>query len=331
MQQLLVSVLNTEFGLTVDIVNGATSRRGDTRSGNHTRKANVNRFRESRGFNVLVLSPDVAGIGLTLVEANHVIHYGRWWNPAKESQATDRVYRIGQTQDVHVYYPIAVDPQGTFETFDEKLDALIRRRRKLAADFLAPMPSEDNLGQELLNDILGTSKNQDEPNDVRPLSRDDVRRLAWDRFEALVAVTEERRGAQVFLTPRAGDGGIDVIAMREHEIRLIQCKHTIWDANVDANVIAEVMSAFDGYRARFLRALPRTFMLCPVLVTNGSFTARARAEVKGRDIRLVANTDLWQLLNETPCTPGDVEAMESRRLASMRDVQVAIERLVRRN
>lgn len=139
------------------------------------------------------------------------------------------------------------------------------------------------------------------------------------------------RGAQVFLTPRAGDGGIDVIAVREREIRLIQCKHTIWDANVDANVIAEVISAFDGYRARFLRTLPRTFMLCPVLVTNGSFTARARAEVKGRDIRLVANTDLWQLLNETPCTPGDLEAMESRRLASMRDVQVAIERLVRRN
>lgn len=69
MQQLLVSVLNTEFGLNVDIINGATSRRGDTRSGNHTRKAIVNRFRESRGFNVLVLSPDVAGIGLTLVEA----------------------------------------------------------------------------------------------------------------------------------------------------------------------------------------------------------------------------------------------------------------------
>jgi hypothetical protein len=54
MQQLLVSVLNTEFGLNVDIINGATSRRGDTRSGNHTRKAIVNRFRESRGFNVLV-------------------------------------------------------------------------------------------------------------------------------------------------------------------------------------------------------------------------------------------------------------------------------------
>lgn len=138
-----------------------------------------------------------------------------------------------------------------------------------------------------------------------------------------------RRGARVFLTPRAGDGGIDVIAVREREIHLIQCKHTLWDANVDANVIAEVISAFDGYRARFLKALPRAFAFCPVLVTNGSFTARARAEVRGRDVQLVANTDLWQLLNETPCTLGDIEAMEGRRLASLRDVQVAIECLVR--
>ena len=120
MQQLLAQVIDAEFGLHVDIINGATSRRGNTHSGNQTRRAMVQRFREHPGFNVIVLSPDVAGIGLTLVEANHVIHYGRWWNPARESQATDRVYRIGQMRDVHVYYPIATDPEGAFETFDEK-------------------------------------------------------------------------------------------------------------------------------------------------------------------------------------------------------------------
>ncbi len=49
-----------------------------------------------KGFNVLILSPRAAGVGLNITGANHVIHYTREWNPAIENQATDRVYRIGQ-------------------------------------------------------------------------------------------------------------------------------------------------------------------------------------------------------------------------------------------
>jgi SNF2 family DNA or RNA helicase len=59
---------------------------------------------------MIVMAHPVAGTGLTLIEANHVFHYGRWWNPATESQATDRVYRIGQTRDVHVYYLVGKAP-----------------------------------------------------------------------------------------------------------------------------------------------------------------------------------------------------------------------------
>src|SRR2546425_5092239 len=134
----------------------------------------VQRFRDHSGFNVIVLSPDVAGIGLTLVEANHVIHYGRWWNSAKESQATDRVYRIGQMRDVHVYYPIATDPEGAFEAFDEKLDALIQRRRQLAQDFLAPMPREEALERELLTDLCAMPKGITSVSRPQPLSLADV-------------------------------------------------------------------------------------------------------------------------------------------------------------
>ncbi len=152
-QQLLISVLNEVFRLDVEVVNGATSRSEDRQGAERTRKAIIKRFSESQGFNVLILSPDVAGVGLTITEANHVIHYGRWWNPAKESQATDRVYRIGQERDVHVYHLIASDPRGEFETFDEKLDQLIERRFRLAADFLSPMPTEEELGQELFGSL----------------------------------------------------------------------------------------------------------------------------------------------------------------------------------
>ena len=92
---------------------------------------------------------------MTLVEANHVIHYGRWWNPATESQATDRAYRIGQTREVHVYYPIAKDPHNEFVSFDEKLHRIIERRRQMAEEFLTPQPTEADLQHELLDEVFG--------------------------------------------------------------------------------------------------------------------------------------------------------------------------------
>ncbi len=60
-------------------------------------------FKNEDGFNVIIMSQLAAGVGLNVVGANHVIHYTRHWNPAKEEQATDRAYRIGQTIDVTVY------------------------------------------------------------------------------------------------------------------------------------------------------------------------------------------------------------------------------------
>ena len=66
----------------------------------------IDQFNASEGFNTIILSPKAAGVGLNITSANHVIHYTREWNPAIESQATDRIYRIGQKKDVKVYYPI---------------------------------------------------------------------------------------------------------------------------------------------------------------------------------------------------------------------------------
>src|SRR5690606_7862964 len=71
-----------------------------------------------------------AGVGLNLTAASHVVHFDRWWNPAVESQATDRAFRIGQTRTVMVHKLIC---RGTVE---EKIDALIEDKRGLAADVL---------------------------------------------------------------------------------------------------------------------------------------------------------------------------------------------------
>jgi SNF2 family DNA or RNA helicase len=75
---------------------------------------------------VLVLTIRSGGVGINLTAANHVFHYDRWWNPAVENQATDRVYRIGQTRDVTVYKLI------TTGTIEEKIDELLTAKRELS-------------------------------------------------------------------------------------------------------------------------------------------------------------------------------------------------------
>ena len=72
-----------------------------------------------------ILSLRAGGFGLNLVKATHVIHYDRWWNPAVESQATDRAHRIGQRRDVLVHLMIA---EGTVE---EHVDELLRRKVRI--------------------------------------------------------------------------------------------------------------------------------------------------------------------------------------------------------
>ncbi|BDD02918.1 SNF2-related protein [Aureibacter tunicatorum] len=86
----------------------------------------VDRFQNDPDCRVFVLSLKAAGTGLNLTQASHVVHYDLWWNPAVEAQATDRAYRIGQKRNVMVHRLIC---QGTFE---EKIDEMIRTKRKLS-------------------------------------------------------------------------------------------------------------------------------------------------------------------------------------------------------
>ncbi|HET6858619.1 MAG TPA: DEAD/DEAH box helicase, partial [Streptomyces sp.] len=86
------------------------------------REAMVQRFQDGE-VPVFLLSLKAAGTGLNLTRAAHVVHYDRWWNPAVEAQATDRAYRIGQTQPVQVHRLIA---EGTIE--DRIADMLVRKR-----------------------------------------------------------------------------------------------------------------------------------------------------------------------------------------------------------
>lgn len=324
MQQLLATIISAHFNISVDIINGITSRGGSTRYGRNTRRNIVKRFRESAGFNVIVLSPDVAGIGLTIVEANHVIHYGRWWNPAKEVQATDRVYRIGQERDVYVYYLIARDPEKKFKTFDEKLDSLLERRKELATDFLAPMPTEKEMGNELMEEILASDDIDSVDSTPIYLTTKDISILPWDRFEALIALLEKKQGNKTILTPRTGDYGIDVISIHRKEIRLIQCKHTIWGTHVDNDVIAETISAFDNYRGRILCDISKELILKPILVTNGKYSRNTLLQANIHGLQLLDNEDICTLMDSYPCTFAEIEMVESARMTSFQKVCEAI-------
>ena len=75
---------------------------------------------------VMILSLKAGGVGLNLTRANHVFHFDRWWNPAVENQATDRVFRIGQTKNVQVHKFVCT---GTLE---EKIHDMIESKKQLA-------------------------------------------------------------------------------------------------------------------------------------------------------------------------------------------------------
>jgi SNF2 family DNA or RNA helicase len=105
-------------GIGHSILTGATTDRGEV----------IRRFNEEKSCRVFVGSLKAGGTGIDLVAASVVIHYDRWWNSAKEEQATDRVHRIGQTRGVQV---IKFITKGTLE---EKIAALISEKRALLSE-----------------------------------------------------------------------------------------------------------------------------------------------------------------------------------------------------
>jgi len=94
----------------------------------------VGRFAEAGGPPILCVSLKAGGTGLNLVRANHVIHFDRWWNPAVEDQASDRVWRIGQTRGVVVHTLVC---PGTLE---ERIADLLDQKRDLAEAVVSSSP-----------------------------------------------------------------------------------------------------------------------------------------------------------------------------------------------
>lgn len=151
-QKMLWYMCHERYGLAAKIINGDTPSIVTRQKPNRqTRQQSIDEFQSVDGFNVIIMSPVAAGMGLNVTAANHVIHYSRHWNPAKENQATDRAYRIGQEKDVYVYYPMAVCKD--FKSFDVTLDELLSRKTSLADSTIFPTErvevKQEELGQML--------------------------------------------------------------------------------------------------------------------------------------------------------------------------------------
>ncbi len=113
------------------------------------RKGLIERFQNADDYTpFMVLSLKAGGVGLNLTEANHVVHFDRWWNPAVENQATDRAFRIGQKKNVMVH---KFQTRGTIE---EKIDAMLVEKSELfdkvvasaGEGWITEMNNEDLMG-----------------------------------------------------------------------------------------------------------------------------------------------------------------------------------------
>ncbi|MFI1047952.1 DEAD/DEAH box helicase [Streptomyces griseoruber] len=113
----LITAHLADRAIPVDLLHGGTPV--------PEREHMVDRF-QAGATPVLVLSLKAAGTGLNLTRAGHVVHFDRWWNPAVEEQATDRAYRIGQTQPVQVHRLIT---EGTVE---DRIAEMLESKRALA-------------------------------------------------------------------------------------------------------------------------------------------------------------------------------------------------------
>ncbi|MDV8000570.1 DEAD/DEAH box helicase [Rhodococcus sp. IEGM 1408] len=148
---LIMPLLERRAATEVPFLHGGVTAAG--------RAAMVEAFQRPGGPPVMLASLRAGGTGLTLTQANHVVHIDRWWNPAVENQATDRVHRIGQTRVVQVRTLVA---PGTVE---DRIDELLESKRALAELTLGPLAGAltelDDVDLAAL--VALTDEGQDEP------------------------------------------------------------------------------------------------------------------------------------------------------------------------
>ena len=291
MQAILKYIIEQKYGMKLlPAVNGSLN--------GQARQRIVDAFEESTGFDVLILSPEAAGVGFTITSANHVIHLSRTWNPAKEDQATDRVYRIGQKRDVHVYLPMACHKAfGEGGSFDEKLNELLKFKRRLSENVLFPTGDSQKDGFRLYDDL---TKNSMASQDAYCWHIEDIDNISGDAFEEVVTeLYKNMDGYQAEKTQHSNDYGVDVVVTEEsgRSGLLIQCKHKEDPASsAGKNGVQEVSAAVPYYEKLY-----QGYTFQAVALTNAqSFSPGARTLASDNHVQLIDRNSLVQMLREHP-------------------------------
>lgn len=289
LQNFLSAVLGRHYGLgPLSVINGDTKAVAK-RPSDGTRKSMIQDFEKREGFNIIIMSPVAAGVGLTIVGANNVIHLQRHWNPAKENQATDRVYRIGQQRDVNVYIPVLHHP--IHESFDVNLHKLLSSKSKLKDAVVTAEqvhPSPDGFGE--------TFSDPD-----RRLTEKELARISWRQFEALCAelFAQEFTASRSWLTHSGADYGADVVLLGDSSAQLIQCKHTLGNKRYEGyKAIQEVSGAAKKYEIELQKPVDRL-----VFATNAKVvSAKSKKLAAEYGVHLRTYSDIAELLRAYPVT-----------------------------
>lgn len=120
-RRLQVDLVQT-LGEEVLALDGSTPRK--------ERDQMVERFQSGRGPRLFCISLKAGGVGLNLTRASTVVHIDRWWNPAVEAQATDRVFRIGQKRNVQVFKFV------TSATLEEQIERVLSEKKALVENLI---------------------------------------------------------------------------------------------------------------------------------------------------------------------------------------------------
>ncbi|NWH06736.1 SNF2-related protein [Desulfobacter latus] len=290
LQRFLKLACHKILGEQVEIINGETLAVSKS-PGQQTRKSIIDAFQNKIGFAVIIMSPLAAGVGLTVTGANNVIHVERHWNPAKEAQATDRVYRIGQEKDVNIYVPILHHPE--MPSFDVNLHRLLSKKTNLKDAVVTPEDADlQNAG------IFNTPGSED-----RTIEEKYLKNMPWEHFEALVAELFARHyDAETYLTPQSNDRGCDVVVLSPKANMLIQCKHTTKHILSGEGPIRELLAAPSYYKEQIGKSFSRS-----IVITNAkSFSKPTRNAAQREGIELMGHTELSRMLAPSKITYSDI-------------------------
>lgn len=292
MQRILKRFLEKAFGISIQPpINGELI--------GLKRQQIVDDFNQKEGFAILILSAEAGGVGFNITAANHVIHLSRCWNPAKEDQATDRVYRIGQKKEVHVYLPIAQYEGG--DSFDVKLDQLLQYKRSLSQSVIFPTADTEVDGQDMYNELVGWNNDMESGSACSTSSYwtiEDTDKVTGDVFERMVAkLYASIPGYAAEETKQTNNYGVDVVVETDQKSRrglLVRCQQMM-GASLSQDSVESIYSAIPFYEKKL------GYHFSGVVVTNAlDFTSHDKERAAAVGVKLIARQDLTKLLERYP-------------------------------